>query len=606
VLAGALLLAADFYGGFLAVHRHLWDNPTHDRNAHYLFSLRLAASLRSGDLLGFLGLVDSARVWPPLQGVLAAGVLAAGGFDYRLAVLPSVAGWVGTVLFAFLVARLSLPRGGTFAGIVAALFVAASPAHRAFATDLMLESLGACLSLLALYAYLRARQAPAGAPGPGRLLGLALTALFLHKYNYWLLVVLALAAASAPHPRHWLPSLRAAPAGWDARRWCRAQARHPLTWALVLLLAASAALTLRGPEPIDLGGHSISLYPPHGFVYLAYIALFLRLLPWWRSAGRALVARRGVCFRQVVFWHAWPVALWLLLPKHPGHFLWYLSPANADPGRHVDVLDATRTYARWLAEDYHPGLAGTLLAAGLCGLGLLSWRRLRPGGGAVLALVLLAGGLTVIHPNWKARNLHSWVAAGWVAGGIGLAALVTGRFTARLPAARPWLAGALGLGLAGLLVPALRAPGHAQDGGPRPDHASVLDVADCYLPEIARGRATVLAGVTFRALTQWGLFQRAGRLDGLEDHWYGFGDDPDTSRRGFAAWLPATACDTLVVVDRLPGKPLWEAGPECRLHEPLLEVLRRQQTFRLVKKQDFPPHCCRVLVWRRRVFPLDR
>ena len=38
------------------------------------------------------------------------------------------------------------------------MFILASPAHRAFGTDIMLESLGGCLSIMVLYFYLAAVQ----------------------------------------------------------------------------------------------------------------------------------------------------------------------------------------------------------------------------------------------------------------------------------------------------------------------------------------------------------------------------------------------------------------------------------------------------------------
>ena len=68
-------------------------------------------------------------------------ILAVRGFDYRLAVVPSLLAWVGTVIFAYLLGKCALPSGGVFAGLVAAALVLASPLHRGFATDIMLESL---------------------------------------------------------------------------------------------------------------------------------------------------------------------------------------------------------------------------------------------------------------------------------------------------------------------------------------------------------------------------------------------------------------------------------------------------------------------------------
>ncbi len=601
VLGLAIVLAAGFYAHFLTVSRHLWDNPTHDRNSHYLFALRLATDARQGNVLRFVDHLNQAAVWPPLHGLLAAGVLLAGGRDYRLAVLPSVAAWVAAVVLGFLVARRALPRGGTVAGLLAALFLAASPAHRAFATDLMLESLGACLSLAVLYAYLRAVQADGDGRTAGRWLALALTALFFHKYNYWLLLVLALAATEVVTRRRQIgPGLRAALVGCDVRRWGREEARRPLSWALLVLLVVIAAVGLGKPGPLSWGGWSVTLFPPHTLIYLAYLLFFLRLVSWWRARGRAWTTGLDARLQEVIRWHAWPAAVWLALPRHPSHFLWYLSLANADPRRPIDVVQGARTYARWLMEDYHHNLASTVLAGMLCGLGLLAWRRLRPGGAAVLWLVLLAGGLTVFHPNQKARNLHSWVAAGWVAGGIGLAILVYGPLTARWPRTRPWLAAAALGALAWMQWPALTNAGHALEGGPRPDHGSLLDLTEAYLPDLAgSGRAAVFGAAPVRALTQWAVLERCGRLDRLEEHWWGFADDRPGNRAAFTAWLRSTPCDTLVYVDRLPGRPRWEQGPECLLHADLLDLLRRQDAFHLVKERDFPDHCCRVQVWRR-------
>jgi hypothetical protein len=597
----AAVLAAGFYARFLAVHRHLWDHPLHDRNAHYLYALRLATDLRQGDLLRFLDHLNQAAVWPPLHGLLAAVVLLFGGLDCRVAVLPNVAAWVGTVVFGFLTARRALPHGGITAGLAAALFIAASPAHRAFATDVMLESLGACLSLAVLYAYLRAVQAPGDGRGTGRWLGLALTALFLHKYNYWLLLVLALAAAEiAARRRQVVSHLRPALASCDFRGWCRREVRRPLAWILVLLLGAVAAIGLLKPGPVSLGGQTVSLYPPHNLIHLAYVAFFLRLALWWRMRGRVWATGLDVRIQEVIRWHAWPAAAWLLLPRHPSHFLWYLSLANADAPRPIDVAAGARNCGCWLMEDYHPDLALTVLAGVLCVAGLLAWPRLRRGGPAVLWLVLLAGGLTILHPNQKGRNLHSWVAAGWVAGGIGLASLLYGPLTARRPRIRPWLAAGALAGVAWAQGPALLGAGHAIEGGPKADRPSLMDLTDAYLPDIAgSGRAALLAAVPIRTLTQWAVLERCGRLDRLEEHWWGFAADRAGNRAAFASWLRTTSCDTLVFVGSLPGQPSWEGGPECQRHAELLELLGLQDAFRLVKERDFPEHGCRVLVWRR-------
>jgi hypothetical protein len=596
VLAGALIAAVGLYTRFLGLHRHLWDNPVHDRNAHYLYALRLASDLRHARVFSFLAHVNQAGIWPPLHGVLAAAVLLVGGLDHRLAVLPSLAGWVGTVVLAFLVGRRVLPRGGTWAGLVAALFVAASPAHRAYATDIMLESVGACLTLAVLYLYLRAVQSIDDPAVAGRRLGLALTALFLHKYNYWLLVVLALAADQAA--ARWR-ALRL-PAAGTITAWLRRQTRRPSTVLLLSLVGLVTAATCWGPRPVEVAGLRLSVYPPNILLSVTYGVFSIRVIGWWRASGRQSVSRLDPRVRGVVYWHAWPAAVWLLLPGHAGGFLWYLGPGNAHPGQHISILDGVRDYSRWLVEDYHVEPTVAAAAAALCLLGLLSWRRCAPGGAAVLWLVVLGACLTVTHPNHKGRNLHSWLAAAWVAAGVGLAAWTRARRDLSWGGLRPWLGVGCLAALAGANGQALLAGGHALEGGPHLAHHSFLDVTDTYVPDLAAaGRATVLAAAPVRTLTQWALFEWCGGLDRLEEHWYGFGDDASANRDGFNRWLAETTCDTIVFVGPLPGQRRWEPGPECDVVGQFLDPLRRQKVFHLARAQDFAHLGLQVFVWKR-------
>jgi hypothetical protein len=532
--------------------------------------------------------------------MLGAFVLLTCGLDQRLAVLPSLGAWVGAVVLAFLIARRMTPRGSTAAGLVAAIFLAASPAHRAFATDVMLESLGACLSLAVLYAYLCAAQATGDGRCQGRMFGLALTALFLHKYNYWLLVLLALATSRiAERPGQWWRWIRQAK-GWDLRGWGSKEVRHPLTLALAFFIALSLVFTVRGPRPLSILDHRISLYPPHGLIHIAYILLFLRGLGWWRSGVREWTDGLSAPAQEVVRWHCWPAAVWLLLPRHPSNFLWYLSPSNADSGQHFDVVEGVRNYARWLCEDYHLDVPSTVLALALCCAGLLAWRRLRPGGSAVALLFLLGLSLTVAHPNQKGRCLHSWIATTWILGGVGGAQMVCVVVRTGWNNVRPLFAiGGVGA-LAWMQMPALLSPGHALEGGPHPHHASLLDLTESYIPELANSRrATVLAAVPFRTLTQWALLQQTGSLARLEEHWWDFAADSPAERESFLRWLQTTECETLVFLERLPGKAPWVVGPECDRHAGLLDLLRDQEQFLLSKQRAFPHHHCRVLVWQR-------
>jgi hypothetical protein len=600
-LALALASAVCLAGHFLSSHRSLWDDGHHDRNAHYLYNLKLATHLRAGRALSFVDEVQRARVWPPLHGLLGALILVIGGLDYRLAVLPSLAGWIMAVLFAALLARRVAPRGGDVAGSIAALLVLVSPAHRAYATDIMLESLGAGLTLLVLYCYAVAAQRADSSPWPGRWLGLALTALFLHKYNYWLLAVLALLGTEAlRRGSGWWRGARSALARVDWRAWGGAQLRHPFTYLLALLFLIVVGVERHGDRPVEVAGLSVNLFPPHNIVQLAYWVLFLRLLIWWRGSMGAWALGLDVRLRPVVRWHVVPIAFWMLLPKHASYFLWYLSPANAGDSQRSDVLAGLREYGTWAIEDYHPASWAAVLVAALGLVALLCWRRLRPGGQAVLGLVLIAASLSVVHPNRKARNLHSWLAGAWVAAGVGLAGLVHGRATVGAARARPWLGGAAVAALGCATWPALLGAGRAAEGGPHPQRASLLDLTDCYLREVdGARRAAVFTTVPLRPLAQWTVLERYGGLDRLEERWDGFGAPGTANRDGLQRWLATTACDLVVFVDRTGRAPGQDSFPECRAHGELRNLLFAQRRFRLVQEQAFPRHVCKVLIWRR-------
>ncbi len=597
----AVVVAVSLYARFLEVDRALWYNPYHDRSAHYLYSLRLATDAQNGRVLQLLHDLDQARIWPPLHGMAAATVLLIGGRDYRLAVLPSLAGWVGSVLLVFLVARRAAPRGGNLAGLLAALFLAASPAHRAYATDIMLESLGSALSLLAMYCYLLTVQGWPEETGKARCLAVVLILLFLEKYNYWLLVVLALLAAEGcSRGRLYCHATRDLLRRIHWQRWSAAQLRQPLSLAAFVLLLVSACAYLFGERPLHIWGHSISLYPPHNLIHLAYVLMFLRLARWWWRQGRFQARLLDNRLRQIVLWLVCPVSVWFLLPKRPSFFLWYLSFADRAPHQHMDLLGGLRDYATWAVQDYHASLACGLGVAALALLRLLAWRQMRPGGIAVLALMLLGTVLTPMHPNHKGRMLHSWIPAVWVTAGLGAAALVYGRGTARRPRLRPWLAGAAVSATVWMNYPALNAAGHAVEGGPHVELPSMLDAADACLPDTdCRGRTLLLTTLPLKPLAQWRWLERFGHLDGLEERWYGFGAEGADNRSGFGNWLQSTDCDTLMFCETTIARPGVDSGPECVLHAELKDVLTEQRSFRLVRQHELPHLACRVQIWRR-------
>jgi hypothetical protein len=588
----SLTLAVLLYRQFLERGPLFWDSLTHDRNAYYFHGLSLAHDFRGGEIYQFLYDLNTARVWPPLHGLWVGAVLAVGGMDYRLAVLPSLAGWVGTILIGYLLARRICPSGGNLAGLTAAVFIACSPAHRAFATDIMLESLGAFLSLLTLYFYLGAVHRPALAAY--RALGLSLTALFLFKYNYWFLVVAALVLAEVGTPgRPYTAAFIAAVRARNLRRWCRRQLGQPINYLLVVSISLYAILPGCRGEDLVIGSATIPAGSRHNAAHVAYALVFYRTLLWWRRGGGAWIAQLGSAAIPLVHWHVLPIALWLLFPKRVGYFLWFLGIQNHGGHRH-EFLAWLTFYSSKAVEDYHVGAWSALLAVALVIAGLRG--RLRPGSGVVFVFVLLAAFLTVSHPNQSSRYLHSWIAALWIAAGAGLSALFVPRVGPRRWLA-PLAAGALG---AAQLV-AVGLPAGVQAEAPPFPAISTRDLTDYYLDRLGDSHgAAFFATMDVKHLARWTALERFGDRNRLQVNLRDFGPREEKNRRLFAEWLASTRCDTIVFLEIPAGSRLYEKtrhGDELAAQVPAL--LAEQTKFRVSEQRCFPEHGCVIYLYRR-------
>ena len=167
----ALAFVAVAFARFHAAPRQLWTVPDHDRNAHYWSAQSLALDLRHGDVGHFLRQLERFACLGATASALDRH--ADGRRRHRLrsrrvdvAVALGADGDPGLCVRAS-----SRSGGGRSRRRLAALLVLASPAYQAFATDVMLESIGACLTLAVAYAYLRStgRHAvglPLARPGP--------------------------------------------------------------------------------------------------------------------------------------------------------------------------------------------------------------------------------------------------------------------------------------------------------------------------------------------------------------------------------------------------------------------------------------------------------
>jgi hypothetical protein len=601
VLIAAIAVAGCVFVWFCQHSRDLWWWMGHDRHTHYMFGLNLALDVRTGDLLRLFHDFDRMRVWGPLHPVLVALIELVAGPDHRLAVLPSVAGWILTMWCAFLMPRRLLTTGGNAAGLLAAFFVAVSPAHRAFATDVMYESLGSGLSLAAIYLYLVVLQQQTRRAAI--LLGLTLTALFLHKYNYWLLVLFGLGVGEfARQPKAWLQYGLSLCQRDRLPRWLLAELKHPLNYLALAFAGAAFAVVVTGGSTIALGRWSLSVQEPHNFVHLAYIAFFIRVVLWWRQTGRAWSLQLPATLRTVLLCHGGAVALWFLMPKRLSYFLWYLSPYQTDQHRDsVPFMHGLPYYLQGLQDDYLPLSWGLYLLAGMIILGLLAWRGLKPGAPALLFFLLVGTYLTCQHPMLKNRFMHSWIAAAWIIGAVGLVVAVQQIAGRASPQWRPWAAGGVCAILMGLHGPAFLEPGHAQEGGLKADMPSPLRITDTYLPALAEAKyPTILSNVSTRFLWTWTFIERHHHQNFAAEikNFKAYENDPEQAKR----WLETTRSDALVLIDVRPGTTYdWKTDEYVDLSA-FKQALTEQTAWAPAQRWEMPEGVT-ITLWQKTASP---
>ncbi|MBI1829868.1 MAG: glycosyltransferase family 39 protein [Planctomycetes bacterium] len=597
VLVGAVVVATIVYAYFWEHSRELWWWMGHDRHTHFMYGLNLAMDLRTGEFVRMFHDFDRMRVWGPIHPLFVAVFQFIGGPDHRLAVLPSLIGFVMTIWFAFLIPRRLLTYGGDAAGLLAAFLVAISPAHRAFATDCMYESLGAGLSLAVIYLYLvvlqdGSRQAAVG-------FGIALTVLFLHKYNYWLLVLFGLIGGEfLRQPAAWCKYGLSLCQRDRLPSWILEELKQPLNYVALVFAVAAIVIAVGGGGVIEVGKWTLSMQEPHNFVHLAYIAFFVRLAWWWRQTGRTWALELPRTLREVLCWHGGGIALWFLLPKRLSYFLWFLGPTNDDQKRDaVTFMHGLPFYLQGLQDDYLVAAWG-LLFLGIClGLGLLAWAQLKPGAAAVFVFLAVATYLTCQHPMLKNRFMHSWIAAAWILGAVGLvwAVQVLAVFLERDK--RAWLAGAACLAVIGLQCGAFLDTGRAQEGGLKPSEPSPLRITDTYLPALADARnPTILSNVSTRFLWTWTFIEHHRHQNFAAElkNFRTFENNPDQAKR----WLETTRSDALVLIDIKRFSTFdWKTDEYVELAA-FHQALARQTAWTQTERWEMPEGVS-ITLWRK-------
>ena len=605
VVTLACVFAASMLVGYAADPGQLWRGLSHDRNGHFSYGLDLALALKDFDVQEFVKLIIEARVWPPVHGLVLAAILLLGDLDLRLAIMPSLIGWVCTIVLTFLIARhlFAERMSGNVAGVLAAAFALASPAFRLIGADVMLEGLGAALTAFCLYAYLRARAAEDGGPWWGAL-ALALTVLFFEKSNYWLLTAVSLAIALLSEDivgrLTWIRALRirALRTSIKPRDLAYDVARDPLLIAAAALILLIIALYARGPTAVDVFGRRISLYPPENLVTAVWWVLFIRAVLLWRQRRQRFEAAIGLAGRRLFYWHFVPVAISFLIPKRLSAFIWYVGPTNA-PSAPFNPLHAVAWQWMGFAEGFHVAPWAAVLVLALTAVAAIRLGRLARGARAVLILVLVSAAGVILHPQQQWRFETTWLFAVWILAGAG-GAMVLAFATARLAAvARIVVAAAAVAAIAtaqarqGWSDVAYAAAIH-----PRPG-PSDLDLAKAYLPYV-RGSRNVGYIITFVSskFFSWTIREDCRCRVNVDTPWV----IPGLSREAYRAiagdWLRSTRADPIIVIDLQSEETL--SGMPYDALAGQIEAIEQDEKFERVAAEPVPALDATVTIWRRR------
>ncbi len=581
-------------------YRERWVGVGHDRNAHHRYGLQMAADLENGDLLRFLGDLDSGSwVWPPLNGLLLAAVALVSGRDPVAAAIPSLFGWFFTVVGTYLLAERASSRYGVAAGFLAVALVLVSPAHRAYATDVMMESLGAGLTLATLYAFVvwsqeRTRSSAAR-------LGFAFTMLFFLKYNYWLLAALAvLIVHIVGHFSDYLGLAKRLRTEHPWRRGIALQLRRPLNYPILVLLAVIAVHAFTGGFDFRVHGTLIEVRSNQIFVAVAYGLILLRFTIWWWTGGRhSARAWLPAHVYPLIYWHLFPVLIWFVIPYRLRTFLWFVSPANTEAEYHATFAESVRFFWTGAEGEYVAGPEMLVfLAIGIVVAALVS-KALRPSGWVVPLFALLALFLTFKHPNHKLRFLHTGMAGAYVAAAVGFAGL-----SAQLPRTRAigiasmvaLTAAIVGVLLSGHHV--LPTSGHASEAGLNGHGESVRILSDAVVPHIREGESTALfSNVPCKYWGTWMVLERFRAHDKLQVDCRQVEVLGPPTAAEFAAWCAKTDCRSVIFLHVSPNSPFQEGAPASETSSTVIDLLPLSP-FRLVQTVDVP-ECGTITIWRK-------
>jgi hypothetical protein len=242
---------------------------------------------------------------------------------------------------------------------------------------------------------------------------------------------------------------------------------------------------------------------------------------------------------------------------------------------------------------------------------------------------VLAVTLLLLHPNQKARFLHSWLAIVWIVGGVGIGSMAPAGWPSRslrkgrgsepipdsirdhAPQEMPvsllqhatlfarWsiICTAIVLAAVGLFQtsPTTRMMVDQQPGN------SLLELSDWYLSEVGPDDSVAIIStqpdINFFNWTYRERFGEAHRLE--QDSWLWWPiTDSQSMAEGFQAWLSRTKVDHVVVIDVSPESSQFRAVQHpYATYSSLPVLMENQRQFERERLTSIDG--CRASIWRR-------
>ena len=593
-------------------HRHYvsdidrrWSSIYHDRNAHYQAALAIACELRQGHFGRALLDLDAASVaWPLLHPLLLGMMLVVAGPMPEVAVLPSLAGWILTAILAFTLVRTLGGQSGTIGGLWAVGLILSSPALRIMATDVMLESLGLGLTLVAIVAYAAWVQHPSSRQAIW--LGASLSTLFLHKYNYWGLVIISIGIHEMLRNRnHIFQIIISLSKIITDRKFIISQITSKLNYIILFLLTVSMIIIYFDGISVTIGYHRLGIQRPRLLIHLAYILCLIRLGRWWFTSARQAVEQQyGMPYRKLLEWSLIPPLVWLALPFRLQFFVWYAGPGN-DPGiLHHTFWQKFHYYWEGIHKNYyiHPWIATTSYIFAVIGLLALIMRNYRILWKWIIPLFFVISCiLTFLHPNQQMRFVHTWFPFLWLISGVGLSCLINGMIQIMHPSMKPLLILTTGMAIISGIIAVMFQPPQVQPEfgrGYGVPSQSLRQIYNAYLNQLSGQETTTILCNLPEASWRWPFLERFGHKNGLRHNLREIGCFDPVTLEDARRWLAVTQTQVIVYVEIPPHSPLYEPPPQGRDNSGIKKALSEQDRFRRVYSQTLP-NLGSVSIWRR-------